>query len=278
MEDRGSWVAWLGLVAGVVGAVPGVLRAQDEGPRTIRVGLFWHRDTARQEAAARVPLDEVLPGFRRNVYSVLEKPTLFTHGPAETFTCSPSLYRWLLDHPDQTVRIWRKLGAQCTDINSQGEGAFGWSDGQGSALRWWAVLRTAAMQVWYAEGNAKVASALPLIPVRAVVVLHHQQGKNADGRTVVRHQADMFLHTDSKTAALVARLMGPSAPRMAEQGAGQMEMFFSALAWYFDRHPTRAETVLSGIVPADSPQWREIQQRAGAARSGEAPPKRSPGS
>ena len=78
---------------------------------------------------------------------------------------------------------------------------------------------------------------------------------------MVQHHADMFMHTDSKTASLVARLMGPSAPRMAEQAAGQMEMFFSALAWYLDQHPAKAETVLLGILPADAPQWRELRQR-----------------
>jgi hypothetical protein len=278
MVGRGIWVAWLGLVAGVCGAGPGELKAQSAGGYTLRVGLFWHRDAARQEAAARVPVDELSAGFRPSVLRVLEKPTLFTHGPAETFTGSPSLYRWLLDHPDQGVRIWRRLGAKCMDIQERGGGAFGWSDGQGSDLRWWAVLRGVAMQVWYAEGSAKVAGVLPLVPVKAVVVLHHQHGKNAEGRAVIRHQADMFLQTDSKTAALVARLMGPSAPRMVEQGAGQMEMFFSALAWYFDRHPARAETVLAGILPPDSPEWHDIRERAEAARARGETPKRGSGS
>jgi hypothetical protein len=64
------------------------------------------------------------------------------------------------------------------------------------------------------------------------------------------HQADLFLQTDSQAAALITKLLGPSAPKMAERCVGQMEMFFSALAWYVERHPEQSETLLSGLVPS----------------------------
>jgi hypothetical protein len=105
------------------------------------------------------------------------------------------------------------------------------------------------------------------------VVLSHREHQDEAGRTLVQHRTDMFLYTDSKTAALVARLMGPSAPRMAEQCAGQIEMFFSALAWYLDQHPARAETLLTGILPAGAPEWAELRQRAKLPRpAGSVPP------
>jgi hypothetical protein len=100
-------------------------------------------------------------------------------------------------------------------------------------------------------------------------VLHHVEGRNSGGHPMIQHQVDMFLHTDSKSAALVARLMGASAPHMAEQCAGQLEMFFSALAWYLDQHPAKAETVLSGILPEDAPEWRELRKRSQSSPSTE---------
>jgi hypothetical protein len=280
MECRPIWAGWLGLVAGVICVTPDVrpVRAGEESARnlsmppgasafTLRTGLFSHRPSASQDAAAHVPVQEMPPGVRANVQLVLEKPTLFTRGPSEVFSCCPAMYRWLLDHPDQAVRLWRRLGATCTEIQNRGHGVFGWSDGQGSDVRWWTVHSSPRMRVWYAEGSARAAGMLPLVPVRAVVVLHHAQGRVPEGKDVVQHQADMFLQTDSKTAALVARLMGASAPRMAEQCAGQVEMFFSALAWYLDRYPHKAEATLQGILPADAPEWRELRQRAQAPYS-----------
>jgi hypothetical protein len=99
-------------------------------------------------------------------------------------------------------------------------------------------------------------------------VLSHRAHQSEAGRTLVQHRTDLFLYTDSKAAALVARLMGPSAPRMAEQCAGQIEMFFSALAWYLDQHPAKAEALLTGVLPPGAPRM------GGAAPAGQAAPAR----
>jgi hypothetical protein len=274
MEFCRRWVGWLSLVAGAVSISSNAVLGQSAGAGwsldrcsaapTLPVGLFHHRSAECLDAAAQIPLGDLPPRMRDNVNVVLEKPTLFTHGPKEAFTCSPSMYQWFLDHPDQAVRVWRRLGARCMDIENRGQGIFAWTDGQGSDVRWWTIYRNPQMRIWYAEGNAKAPGILPLIPVRVVVVLHHVEGRNASGQPMMQHHADLFVQTDSRTASLVARLMGPSVPRMAEQAAGQMEMFFSALAWYLDQHPAKAENVLLGILPADAPEWRTIRRRTAA--------------
>ena len=55
----------------------------------------------------------------------------------------------------------------------------------------------------------------------------------------MRHRGELFLQTDSKAAALALKVIGPAAPRMAEQYAAQIEMFYSGLAWYLDAHPEK---------------------------------------
>jgi hypothetical protein len=292
MVFRRIWVGWLGLAAGFFGVSTGPGLAQQrgyaEGPAlgenragpeeafTLRTALFGHRSAESQSAAAGLPLGELSPQMQAQVQRVVTKPTLFTHGPAETFTCCPGIYRWLLEHPDQAVQLWRRLGARCMDIEDRGKGVFGWSDGQGSDVRWWTAYRSPQMRMWYAEGNVRAAGILPLVPVRALVVLRHSEARMASGRTFIRHQLDLFMQTDSKTAALVTRLMGPSAPRMAEQAAGQMEMFFSALAWYLDQHPGKARTVLQGILPAAAPEWQELQEAPKLAPAEPLPPAAGP--
>ncbi|GIW78498.1 MAG: hypothetical protein KatS3mg105_0305 [Gemmatales bacterium] len=47
--------------------------------------------------------------------------------------------------------------------------------------------------------------------------------------------------TDSKAAALVTKVMGASADRLAEQAVAQMELFYSALVWYLYQNPDRAK-------------------------------------
>jgi hypothetical protein len=155
------------------------------------------------------------------------------------------MYQWLLDHPDRAAAAWKRLGAKVADISDRGNGRFGWSDEQGSDLHWDTVYHGPQMRVWHAEGKVRPGALLPLAPVQAVIVLHCTEGRDNDGKATLRHQVEMVLHTDSKAIALAARVFGASAPRVAEQYVSQVEMFFSALTWYFDQHPEKAESLLA---------------------------------
>jgi hypothetical protein len=191
---------------------------------------------------APVPLDVLPANLRDSIARVVRDPTLSAHGPAEEFT--GGTYDWLLDHPDRVAVAWRRLGIPCVGITNKGDGQFTWSDGQGSDLGWVTAYRGPNMRIWYAEGQAKAATTLPVIPVKAVAVLRHSQHADDAGQVIVTHEVDVYLQTDSKAAALVTRLLGPAAPRMAEQGASQLLMFFSALAKHLDEHPDQVPTLL----------------------------------
>jgi hypothetical protein len=189
-----------------------------------------------------VPLDGLPANLRDPIAKVVRDPTLCAHGPAEEF--AGSTYNWLLDHPDRVATAWRRLGIPCVGIANKGDGRFSWTDGQGSDIAWVTARRDAGLRIWFAEGQAKAATTLPMIPVKAVAVLRHSQRADDAGQTLVTHEVDVFLQTDSKAAALVARLLGPAAPRMAEQGASQLLMFFSAMAKHLEEHPEQVPTLL----------------------------------
>ena len=89
------WTTWLSLGIGLVSADTGTTAPPDLSPQ--------------QRAVARVPLDEMPECLRARVRQVIERPTLFSHGPAEAFAGRPALYDWLLDHPDRALVAWRRL-------------------------------------------------------------------------------------------------------------------------------------------------------------------------
>jgi hypothetical protein len=247
MICRAIWTTWLSLMIGLIWTKP----ANATPPNL----------TLQQQAAARVPLAELPEGLRARVRQVIEQPTLFSHGPAEAFSGWPALYHWLLDHPDRAVVAWRRLGATCTEISERGAGRFVWKDGQGSEINWQTIHNSPSLRIWYAEGHMRPGLLLPAVPARAVLLLRHGDRPDGPGRTLIFHQADVFLQTDSKTAALLAQMLGPSAAGLAEQGLGQVEMFFSALVWYLGQHPDRAPRLL-----AISPAKIESGAQAGSAR------------
>jgi hypothetical protein len=222
----------------------------------------------------RVSLEQVTPPLRERVRLVLEQPTLYAQGPAEIFLGRLELYEWLLDHPDRAARAWQRLGARCMDITDRGDGTFGWNDGQGSDIRWQTAQRGSRQRVWYAEGSLKPAPFLAAVPIHAVVVLRYGEAPDGGKRPLLRHQADIFFQTDSKTAALVARMLGPSAPRLAEQCLTQLQTFFAALTWYAEHYPDRAERVLR--APGDPGRAGAGKEAPAAAASGFATPPKSP--
>jgi hypothetical protein len=179
---------------------------------------------------------------------VLDQPTLVARGPSEAFRGTTTTYRWLLDHPDQAVKLWRQLGATCTDIQEHAGGRFLWTDHQGGNVHWDTVYRAPDLHIWYAEGTARPMALLPALSGRAVVVLHINEAEGRTKRVLIHQQADLYLQTDNKTAFLVAKLLGAAAPRLGEQSMYQLQIFFSALAWYLDRYADRPEAATPAPV------------------------------
>lgn len=181
----------------------------------------------------------------------LQQPKLVSHGVQETFVCDPDHYCWLLDHHDQAARIWMSLGAKNLNITDRGDGRFGWSDHLGSDIRWQAIHASPELRIWYAEGHVRPALLLPPLTARAVIVLRFAKSQDAAGRNVIQHRADLYVHSDSRTAAIAAKLAGSSVARMGEQFIGQVELFFSAMAWYLDRNPEMAHALMTGKQPPE---------------------------
>src|SRR5579884_2884037 len=139
MQCRRIGVVWLGLLAGALWA--GQARAEETGLQR------W--------TAERLPLGAMPAAARDRVRQVVDHPTLYAHGPTETFPCDPAVYHWLLDHPDRGAAAWRKLGAQCVEITDRGNGRFGWADGRDSDVHWDTVYQSDELRVWHAEGQVK---------------------------------------------------------------------------------------------------------------------------
>jgi hypothetical protein len=243
MRIHGVRAAWVAVLGGLLAATAGRSLA---GAPAETLFPTRHQSLASAAPEVRVPLEEMPPEVREKLRQVLDRPTLTVRGPAETFSCVPATYHWLLGHPDQGVQLWKRLGAQCVEIVDRGNGFFGWSDKLGSDLLWSTVHLTPRMRVIYASGQVKAGMLLPKVAVQAVVVVHYDEDGRVAERTTMTHQAEMALRTDSKAVSAAARLMGASAQRVGEQYMGQLQMFYSALAWYLDQHPDEMEGLLKG--------------------------------
>lgn len=191
--------------------------------------------------------NDVPAEIAKMVRPLLQRPTLRSTGPVETFRCSPMTYYWLLENPDQTAKLWREIGATCADIRRRAPGVFAWRGENGSEVVWQIIHRGPNRHVWYAEGEVQPGALLPAVSVKAIVCAGHVELRDADGSPVVRHQMELIIKTSNHVAALATKILGASAPRMAEDYVGQIEMFFAAMAWYLDQNPDKAARLFEKI-------------------------------
>lgn len=220
-------------------------------------GTNWARRSPDEQVRGELPplpFEQMDPALRTGVREVLDRPSLSSRGASETFNADPNVYRWLLDHPHQAVKLWKLLGAKVTDIHDRGDGVFTWRDEHGSDVRWHTALRTHGLHVWFAEGKVKPGLLLPLTPFRCVVVMQHVEGKDTSGLPAVQQQVHFVLRCDRAAMALAARLLGASAPRLAEQYLGQLQLFYGGMAWYLYQDAERAKKMYRRIGLAAAEQ------------------------
>lgn len=187
---------------------------------------------------------ETLPAVTRDALTkVMKSPTITALAPAEEFVAHSDMYHWLLDHPDRTSQAWRKLGVTAAELKPLKDGRFVWRDTTGSEVVWQTIATGPTGRIWYAEGKVKPAALSPSIPVTAVAVLTHAETPRAAGGVTIKQQVEVFLCTDSKAAALVMKALGDNAPKMAQNGAEQVLMFFSGIAKYTHDKPEKAQTL-----------------------------------
>ena len=140
---------------------------------------------------------------------------------------------------------WPRMGVPCVEIRDIGNGRFAWGDENGSELTWQVVGKFAGGLVWYATGKVKASALLPMVPVKAVAVLTYPGKPTATpGVSDIRPDVTVYLQTDSRAANAILRILGPAAPKAAEQGAEQLLFYFSGVAGYLTRHPDQVQKLL----------------------------------
>jgi hypothetical protein len=190
-------------------------------------------------------LDAVKPEFRDAVARCMSKPTVSTHAMGEEVVCTVAVYEWLYEHPDRVALAWQRLKVPSIPIADMGNGRFGWTDEYGSEIVWQTVGTFPEGRVWYAKGKVKAGLAAPAIPVQSVVVVRHKKRVEKDGVALFAPTVEAYMLSDSRAANLILRVLGPTVPNVAEQAAGQLLDFFSGIAAYVQKHPTKADELLA---------------------------------
>jgi hypothetical protein len=206
---------------------------------------IFSKSSTQQSYIVPAGFETVEASFKAEVSNVVQKPLITAKFTEEAFVANPTVYNWLLDHPDRTSLAWERSGVPCLPIKDLGKAVFQFKDETGNEVNWQVVGTITDGRIWYATGKVKPGALSPTIPVKAVAVLKHPSSKIADGKINITPTINVYFQTESKAASAIMRMAGPAAPRMAEDGAEQLLFFFSGMAKYLEKHPDQIPALLA---------------------------------
>lgn len=229
-------VARIAMAVGLLTVLPPLASAQ-----------FLNRPLVSKPMTAPLPsgFESIDALFKTDVLAVVTQPLIASKFTEDAFAANPTVYTWLLDHPDRTSLAWERVGVPCLPIRDSGKGVFQFKDEQGHDVSWQKVGTLTDGRIWYATGKVKPGALVPTIPVKAVAMIRHPQTAQPDGTIRITPTINVYFQTESRAAATVMRIAGPAAPRMAEDAAEQLLFFFSGMTKYLNKHPDQITALLS---------------------------------
>ncbi len=237
--------------SGLLGAL-GLARAESPLMRRPDPLAATTSDTARRDAIASIPFENLDRDGRAKVAAVLQDSTAFRRLPTQVIDCDPHLFLFLVRHPDVTVNIWRVLELSQLELRQTDSNRFELIEPTGTRLQAEFLYQSPEVHVIYGQG----VYAGPVLgrPVhgRCVLVLRSGYVQETNGRHYVTARLDTFLQVQERAPDLITKLLHPLAGRTADHNFIQIVAFAGSLSRTAEvnhRGVQRLAGQLSGVQP-----------------------------
>ena len=206
----------------------------------------------KDRATRQLPWSRISASERARIQAVLDTSAQYRRLPELHYVVEPSVYEYLVQHPDVAASTWRVLGISEVQIWQTGplqyeamapDGSQGYAD---------VVYRdnSQCLLLWDGAYNN------PLIPrpitTRALLWLRYDFQPASNGQTRVRQKTDVFLAFPSATARAVALLISPVTNVMMDRNLFEISLYARMMSHAKVRDPAWMEQValrMDGVLP-----------------------------
>lgn len=182
---------------------------------------------AREDALKLLPLAKLTKDQRAKVESVTGDNVLFRRLPTQTIECDPSMYLFLVEHPDVIVNLWELLDISDVKLRRTGDDSFFADDGQGTQGNAEYFYRSHDLHLLYCDGLYQGPVFNRKIRGRCVLLLQTRYVTEPSGKNFVTCRVDAFIHLDNVSMELLVKtfqpLVGPVADHNFRETAGFVE-------------------------------------------------------
>jgi hypothetical protein len=217
------------------------------------------------DPAQVVPLDQIAPQFRGSVVEVIREHTFHHQGQPETFPCSESLYRGLLEEPLVPLALWKNLSDSPMQLHKVGPGHYEGNDGLGGSTVFDFVVRDRRLHVLLASFTHVSPRSQARIDARMVLIVHSAYVRDSKKEPCVKHDVEVFVKVDSRGWKALARTLRPLVERILEDRVREAGHFVSVMSRIVSGYPDWACQVVSAQPAIDTvirQRFRDVVTRS----------------
>ena len=182
---------------------------------------------------------------------MLDKVSIYRRLPAQVCHCDPSLYLFLMDHPEVLVNIWQAMGITAMSLHPTGPGAYKIDDGAGTQSDLQILYRDRNTHLVYAEGIYNGPVLKRPVKGRCIVLLRSGYSQQENGAEFVTNRIDAFIHLDRVGAELVAKTFQPLVGKSADENFSEATGFLTRLSLAAEQNPPGMQRLAQHLTRID---------------------------
>lgn len=252
------WGALLSSVALLTGPLPtGALpRAVAATPERVSSSRASTSRATREEAVHGLPLSKMDEGSRAKASSVLKQVSVFRRLPTQVIDCDPSLYLFLVEHPDLVVNIWEVMEISNVALTRANDNTYRADDGAGTKGRVEFLYNSHDLHVLYAEGSYEGPMFFNPVRGKCLLVLKTGYVRETSGRYYITCRLDAFIQLDNVGVEFVAKTFQPLVGRTADHNFRETTAFLSLLSRTAETNQAGVQQLAGKLTKVD-PNDRE---------------------
>lgn len=219
---------------------------------------------AREDALRRLARAELTREARAKASGVLGATTIYRRLPVQVIECDPTLFVFLVEHPDLVVNIWEALGISEVQVAQIGERTYSANDHAGTQGRMEFLHATPQTHVVYAEGAYEGPLFGRTIQGKCLLLLETRYFRNSEGRHFIRCRMDAFLHVENVGVGVLAKTLQPLVGASADNNFRETAAFLSGISRAAEVNYAGMQKMaekLTSVAPADREQFAALTEQ-----------------
>lgn len=220
---------------------------------------------ARQAAIEDLPLEKLSKSDRERVTRVAEHASVFRRLPTQLIRCEPTLYLFLIEHPDVVVNIWNVLGMSEVSLQRTAKDKYRADDKSGTLGDAELVYRSHGEHVVYSRGTYEGNMFTRKVRGECVLSLVSEYSRETDGAYYVTCRMDAFVKIENIGIDLLSRTFQPLVGTVVDHNFRETAAFIESLSRTAEANPEGIAALakrLNQVDAADRDTLARVCERA----------------